>query len=1200
MSRTRNLTLTNFQGFHKPKDLKPLTRKERRKLRKIREQKADFLNQKTQETGFFSFLGFGSKKNKQSEDSALDDENNYIPEGSHFTKEVFMDFISRGNTLFKKYSKNSDLSHSPHAKTTRIDLIDIKEKKQMHLELHNFSRHHQNKEFIITDDKIVIVDFKRQEIAFNHQIHKIWDPIGQPFWLGYWRGLSVLAFIDFNGLNIIEGYIEETELSFDPTVNFRRYVVDEKVKGNLEFDSHVSSQKKRLRFYLKKFIGKDGYGYGEIKELRRYRSGGVSGARKTSLEGFKDVFGVSGGVCRFGVKTGNLRIGRFTRKGLSLMRFVYHQKRAILVLVTEKKIRRPKKLKNKKNQKSGPKQKFFVINLYKAHTKRLIRSFKIRVMHSETLISIKTHKSKICLRVEKKLFLINFVRLAVYQIRIRASDRCFFTKKKDHLSNSSGRLKMFKGVTIIDTRFKGMTEGECYDVIRLKKGDIVIKLDYSILRLYYNITKKRLELVVRLDLPSEISTYFDGHCLYETPNINQLRRFYLKVFDVESRKMDISLHKLFKKVTTQYQKRFKTVYRLENTPRIYIEAVRLVESPTRNPRGFRGFKARGGRAEEEFRPLVCIEYDFLSKRVLFFELPISEENSFFPVGEDLDWAISEAGRESVQRGVDGRVKKGQKSLYLRDEDCGIVYMFDSERRLIKLIRKYERAEVVDLGWLERIMEQKKPKIGKMKNSNNEKNGSKMKQNGGRGMQMGSTNPVDEFFEFDSKDNFGNFTKTGLENKYFFYSNRAYYNNGTSLICLDFVAKTRRIVINDLKYPKNLLLHFDRKTSKLIIFDNSLTLHALNMLPDGSEGELWTYKLKEPIIQKLANRTNLKQNYVNTQQGAFMLVSEHNIFEFSFPNAQKYTQKLHFLQRDSDVYQTPTIAAKDSFYKVLSGETVLNLETGDYQAWRVSNQFIHLKTFISNFIKISAPEPLKPPKEDFSEDLVIDYDRNLMFNFLEKLYYDALKFKQIGFVFFELGLQLSQFLVLFGDPERLQAYIDCVYWFDIEPYKGVLEIDEVKAYGLLDRIEKLEEEFSPTRRRKKRRGNFINFLNIFGFGLGRDAGKKDGSEKAKSEDSCNRRRSSELDLGDEEEGMRMEDGFVVNGVGSEGNDAGIRGVSVGGRMRLIRLLDGEGGGGEKEGGAADGDGFAQRESLGGGPGGRNGVYRSKIIEKIVFF
>lgn len=72
-----------------------------------------------------------------------------------------------------------DLLDIPYKTTiplTRMDFLSFKEKKQKHAELHNYSLCSGNKEFIFTDDKLLVLDFKNSLIYQNTKLYEIWEP----------------------------------------------------------------------------------------------------------------------------------------------------------------------------------------------------------------------------------------------------------------------------------------------------------------------------------------------------------------------------------------------------------------------------------------------------------------------------------------------------------------------------------------------------------------------------------------------------------------------------------------------------------------------------------------------------------------------------------------------------------------------------------------------------------------------------------------------------------------------------------------------------------------------------------------------------------------------------------------------------------------------------------------------------------------
>jgi hypothetical protein len=71
-------------------------------------------------------------------------------------------------------------------------------------------------------------------------------------------------------------------------------------------------------------------------------------------------------------------------------------------------------------------------------------------------------------------------------------------------------------------------------VTRLKNGNFMIKFEYQILKIYWNLTKERIEKVLRIEHPSEVPQFLQGQILHSCPNINHLKKFYLKKFNLET------------------------------------------------------------------------------------------------------------------------------------------------------------------------------------------------------------------------------------------------------------------------------------------------------------------------------------------------------------------------------------------------------------------------------------------------------------------------------------------------------------------------------------------------------------------------------------------------------------------------------------------------------------------------------------------
>jgi hypothetical protein len=133
------------------------------------------------------------------------------------------------------------------------------------------------------------------------------------------------------------------------------------------------------------------------------------------------------------------------------------------------------------------------------------------------------------------VYLVDCMYVSISRVVIQPSHHVMFTKNKDFISNPSCRLKFRKTLTFIETEFPTIRDYKVYDLIRLRCGDIIIKFDFGVLRYYLNLTKNRVEFVIRIDHPSEIQCYLDPKkgVLYSTPNINYLKKFYLLSFSLE-------------------------------------------------------------------------------------------------------------------------------------------------------------------------------------------------------------------------------------------------------------------------------------------------------------------------------------------------------------------------------------------------------------------------------------------------------------------------------------------------------------------------------------------------------------------------------------------------------------------------------------------------------------------------------------------
>jgi hypothetical protein len=166
---------------------------------------------------------------------------------------------------------------------------------------------------------------------------------------------------------------------------------------------------------------------------------------------------------------------------------------------------------------------------------------------------------------------------------------------------------------------------------RLKNGNFLIIFDYQVLKIYWNLTKERIEKVFRTDYPNEIPQYLLGHELQSCPNINHMKKFYLKKLNLQSMTQQLVYHKFFKKYTKNFFKKFETIKYLPGTTKIYFEAHRLLDTQIYN-RSTNFSKSVG--YDRLYNKLQCIEYDYLTKRCIIYELECDKESHFYILGMD--------------------------------------------------------------------------------------------------------------------------------------------------------------------------------------------------------------------------------------------------------------------------------------------------------------------------------------------------------------------------------------------------------------------------------------------------------------------------------------------------------------------------------------------------------------------------------------
>lgn len=203
-----------------------------------------------------------------------------------------------------------------------------------------------------------------------------------------------------------------------------------------------------------------------------------------------------------------------------------------------------------------------ITKVYKLRTRKLLRRMNFPMQDKKPIQKLDTSKGRFMIKKQDCVYFLNPKDLTISRVGCQDNYKVMFSKKKDYVSHPSGRVKFRKGLTFVDTSFFKVRNYSIRGVLRLKCGDLIIKLDYGVLRFYLNITKNRLEFVVRIDHPSEVQCYLNPKkgVLYSTPNINFLRKFYLVSFNLKLQQIDLTFHKLFKVLTKPFTKRYDRIH----------------------------------------------------------------------------------------------------------------------------------------------------------------------------------------------------------------------------------------------------------------------------------------------------------------------------------------------------------------------------------------------------------------------------------------------------------------------------------------------------------------------------------------------------------------------------------------------------------------------------------------------------------------
>lgn len=205
---------------------------------------------------------------------------------------------------------------------------------------------------------------------------------------------------------------------------------------------------------------------------------------------------------------------------------------------------------------------------------------------------------------------------------MKPQEQVFFTKKKDYNSSPSFRVKFEYGLTFVNSDLATMGIPLRNEVVRLKNGNFLIKFDYKVLKIYWNLTKERIERVFRIDYPSEIPSILVGHELRSYPNINFLKKFYLKTLNFQTSTLELSMNTFFKKYTNHYFKKYETVQFLPGTSKIYFEANRQVDKYI-YPKN--SIYSRTTCYNKLYNKLQCIEFDYLTKRCIVYRLDVDKD-----------------------------------------------------------------------------------------------------------------------------------------------------------------------------------------------------------------------------------------------------------------------------------------------------------------------------------------------------------------------------------------------------------------------------------------------------------------------------------------------------------------------------------------------------------------------------------------------
>lgn len=731
-------------------------------------------------------------------------------------------------------------------KTIGLENTDIKLKKQFSSSKKHFTFTLRNLEYCFTDTDLKIIDLKDpKKIESNKKIYRIWDPVGYKFYVS--RDKKEIYTIDERGLilvNLKYYSISVIDDSFDPKKN-----------SDFEYLSDVLSSY-RLNFYLKIKEEQENVDIGELYQIKRYDYGKVR---------TKKV----------------LQIPNLIDKNTRSLKLIFLKNSKIFVIMA-------------KHKNFPSKCKFY---FYCSKNFRLQKTWTTLNMNF-TFIELKSSKDKILLRSETEIFLLNLKKMKSKFTTCLPSEHIFFTKKTDFKSSPSNRLRHKFGITFIKSQIENLRE-TTQEVIRLKNGDFIIKVEYLTLKFYYNLTKQYITLILRVDPHSELPFLLSENYLDTTPNINILKKFYLKKFNLRFRTIDFVYHKFFKKMSKGFYKRFDTVRFVEGTSKIYFEGNRLFDTRIYN-------RSEKFKETEEYKRLYdilyCIEYDWAQKKCVFYELPLKCNGSFWVLGKDWDetqdsavFIIDEKKRVFLLDEEEQKIKEVDFSFLLKQTNDGI--NLENEKRISEGEKDLEEIrKIKDNDNFGAFIKEKD------KDSNIE---------GGFGIAPGSSKHIKIF------------------NKKIFF-----YNLEKSILLYDIRFGRRVEIISDLENTSHLIIHLNKKSRQIIIFTNTTKIQVYNIVTL----QLWTFTLPNPCIKSLNKEYNILKNYVETANRNFCLITKDIVKEFNFLNENEFQINEILLNVDSDHFKSRTVKIENNIYNVISSECILDLTAGKYLKFNLENQF----------------------------------------------------------------------------------------------------------------------------------------------------------------------------------------------------------------------------------------------------------------------